>query len=151
TALLLLGAAGPRRHGALRHAYSATPEQAAPITSANRALTSMPSRRVVSGLKAAANSPTFPCMTDEISSAGWVVQIMMLRHAGALDPFRYFNVAIADANKAVEATVKHAAPPKEAHVYAVRQLSSAEIAAIPLKTGEVRWRPPLSRPRAPYP
>jgi 3-deoxy-D-manno-octulosonate 8-phosphate phosphatase KdsC-like HAD superfamily phosphatase len=53
--------------------------------------------------------------------------------------FRYFNVAIADPNKAVEATAKYLAKAHtEGGLSAVRELSSAEVAALSLKAGEVK-------------
>jgi hypothetical protein len=70
--------------------------------------------------------------------AGWVVQIKTPGQAGAAPAFRYFNVAIADANLAVEAIVKQENPPKGADVSAVRQLSPQEIAALRLKSGAVK-------------
>ena len=56
--------------------------------------------------------------------------------------FQYFNVAIAVANTAIEATSKHLAKAKaegkDGELSVVRGLSSAEIAALSLKAGEVR-------------
>jgi hypothetical protein len=76
-------------------------------------------------------------MTDK-ASPGWVVQIMVPGPAGGPATFRYFNVAIADANKAIHAAVEHAEPPTEARVSPVRKLSSAEVAALHLKAGAVK-------------
>jgi hypothetical protein len=75
---------------------------------------------------------------DKASPAGWVVQIMTPGHAGALPGFRYFNVAIADAKIAVEATAKQVTPEGEAHVPPYRPLSAQEIAVLRLKTGAVK-------------
>jgi len=75
---------------------------------------------------------------DKASPAGWVVQIMTPGHAGAAPAFRYFNVAVADAKMAVEATAKHVTPEGEAHISPVRQLSAQEVAAIRLKAGAVK-------------
>lgn len=90
-------------------------------------------------------------MTDKASPAGWVIQITVpapvaadgsARWIGAValsaPSFQYFNVAIADSVKAVEATRKHASASKEAVLATVRPLSSVEIASIPLKAGEVK-------------
>jgi len=54
--------------------------------------------------------------------------------------FKYFNVAIAVAEKAIEATTKHLAKANaaEGEMSAIRRLSSGEIAALGLKTGDVR-------------
>jgi hypothetical protein len=52
--------------------------------------------------------------------------------------FQYFNVAIADAKKAVEATRKHSGSDDDAVIAAVRALSSGEVASIPLTSGEVK-------------
>jgi hypothetical protein len=55
--------------------------------------------------------------------------------------FEYFNVAIADPNKAVEATAAYLTRAKVDTVgglSAVRELSSAEVSALLLKAGEVK-------------
>jgi len=72
------------------------------------------------------------------SPAGWVVQIKAPGQAGAPPAFRYFNVAIADANLAVEAIVKQEIPPRGADVSAIRQLSPQEIATLRLKSGAAK-------------
>ena len=88
-------------------------------------------------------------MTDKASPAGWVIQVTTPgppsvglggRRAGALGApsFKYFNVAVADFNKAVVAATKHSGATGETDVAAVRSLSSREIAALNLKTGEVK-------------
>jgi hypothetical protein len=59
-------------------------------------------------------------------------------HAGAPPGFRYFNVAIADAKMAVNATAKHVTPEGEAHISPVKQLSAQEVAAVRLKAGAVK-------------
>ena len=95
-------------------------------------------------------------MIDKASPAGWVVQVTIAsspppskegaqwigdKMPGA-PSFEYFNVAIANADKAVEATTKYLAKGKvdAEHVDAstVRGLSSAEVAALRLKAGEVK-------------
>jgi hypothetical protein len=94
-------------------------------------------------------------MNQKAPPAGWVVQVTVpapiappradgTRWIGAValsaPSFQYFNVAIAAANSAVEATTKHLAkaeaPGGETRV--VRGLSPQEIAALSLKAGEVR-------------
>jgi hypothetical protein len=91
-------------------------------------------------------------MPDKASPAGWIVQVTVLavvkprahgtysREARLLDAptFRYFNVAVAEAEKAVEATRKHSAGADEGETCVARRLSSEEIAALRLKPGEVR-------------
>jgi len=77
-------------------------------------------------------------MMTKVTPAGWVVQIMTPGHAGAPPAFRYFNVAIAAAKMAVEATVEHITPEREAHVSPVRPLSAQEIAVLRLKAGAVK-------------
>ena len=55
--------------------------------------------------------------------------------------FKYFNVAIAAPDKAMEATTKYLAKGADANageVSVARKLSSGEIAALSLKAGEVR-------------
>jgi hypothetical protein len=51
--------------------------------------------------------------------------------------FKYFNVAIAAAGKAIEATSKHLADAEDRETSVVRPLSLAEIAALGLKPGDV--------------
>ncbi len=94
-------------------------------------------------------------MTDKASPAGWVVQVMT--HVELTEPtaiavrrynptlleppsFNYYNVAIAAPDKAVEATAKKLAitEPKGGEICVVRELSSGEVAALNLKSGEVR-------------
>jgi hypothetical protein len=92
-------------------------------------------------------------MTDKAPPAGWVVQVTVPaplptsstdRWVGPVQmdapSFQYFNVAIADADKAGEATAKHLAMPDDDDraVHVVRRLSLAEIAALTLSPGEVK-------------
>jgi len=51
--------------------------------------------------------------------------------------FKYFNVAIAAAAKAIEATTQHLADTEDRETSVVRALSSEEIALLRLKPGEV--------------
>jgi hypothetical protein len=93
-------------------------------------------------------------MTDKASPEGWVVQVTVAglpapstegkRWVGPValgaPSFQYFNVAAADANKAVEATSNHLARGEadDQDVRAVRRLSSAELATLSLKPGQVK-------------
>ena len=90
-------------------------------------------------------------MSDTTSAAGWVVQVTIpgvpivqaqgsrWRPATSTAPtFRFFNVAIGSAEKAVEAARKKAGASDEVAIRTVRSLSAAEIAAIPLRTGETQ-------------
>jgi hypothetical protein len=92
-------------------------------------------------------------MTDKATPAGWVVQVTVpaplatpgtTRWVGpvalAAPSFKYFNVAIAAPNKAIEATAKHLAKAEgaDAEMSVVRGLSPGEIAALSLKAGEVK-------------
>ena len=98
-------------------------------------------------------------MTEKTLPAGWVVQVTVpaplsppkpegTRWIGpamlAAPSFQYFNVAIAAPAKAIEATAKHLAKgeskveAKDGETRCVRRLSAAEIAALSLKTGEVK-------------
>ena len=87
---------------------------------------------------------------------GWVVQAPIPAKSEAREgdaPWRppvmlvsaptveYFNVAIAAADKAMEATTNHLAQSAEAKagvMSVVRKLSSGEIAALSLRAGEVK-------------
>jgi len=92
-------------------------------------------------------------MTGKTTPAGWVVQLTIPAHitptradgTSWIGPailgapsLQYFNVAIADAEMAVEATRKHSGSDSGVIVGVVRALSAAEVASIPLSVGEVR-------------
>ena len=96
-------------------------------------------------------------MIDKALPAGWVVQVTIPPSiappspeserwigppATAAPSFQYFNVATGDPDKAVEAARKHLAKAKaviqDADMRTVRALSSAEVAALRLKSGEVK-------------
>ena len=90
-------------------------------------------------------------MRGKTTPAGWVVQLTIpvyitpTRCTPWIGPailgapsFQYFNVAIADAEMAVEATRKHLGSDSDVIVGVVRALSAAEVASIPLSLGEVR-------------
>jgi hypothetical protein len=91
-------------------------------------------------------------MTDKTSPAGWVVQVITPGETsliatpggrrngpGLVGPpsFRYFNVAIAAAGKAIEATTKKLAEEGDRETVVVRPLSSVEVATLKLKAGDV--------------
>jgi hypothetical protein len=99
------------------------------------------------------NAAIFHAMSAKAPPAGWVVQATIATPPALDDAkwvgdkmpsaptFEYFNVAIADPNKAVEATAKYLAKAKvdtEGGLSAVRELSSAEVSALLLKAGEVK-------------
>ena len=94
-------------------------------------------------------------MTEKTSPAGWVVQVAVpapltppkpdgVRWLGPVllsaPSFKYFNVAVPIATKAIEATTKHLAKTeaKDGEMSVVRELSAKEIAALSLKAGEVK-------------
>jgi hypothetical protein len=94
-------------------------------------------------------------MIDKASPAGWVVQVTMAtapasqegaRWIGPQMPgapsFRYYNVAIGSPDKAIEAAANYVAKGKadaaDVATSTVRQLSSAEVAALGLKPGEAK-------------
>ena len=91
-------------------------------------------------------------MTNKTSPAGWVVQVITpgqpsltatpggrRNGPGLMGPpsFSYFNVAIAAAGKAIEATTKQLAEDGDKETGVVRPLSSEEIATLKLKAGDV--------------
>jgi hypothetical protein len=92
------------------------------------------------------------CMTDRAPPAGWVVQVTIPAPAPLAPPsgrwigpaalsapsFKYFNVAIADLNMAVEATARQSAEAEPRETRVVRELSAREIDALSLKAGEVK-------------
>jgi hypothetical protein len=91
-------------------------------------------------------------MTDKAPPAGWVVQVTIPAQAPLAPPsgqwigpvvpsapsFKYFNVAIADPDMAVEATSRQSAEAEPRETRVVRELSSREIDALSLKAGELR-------------
>ena len=92
---------------------------------------------------AACHSPLM--MTAKIGTSGWVVQVSLptgngQQVAGGVPSptFQFFNVAISDAVKAVEAVRKKASVTPEVSIRVVRSLSPTEIAAIPLRAGEAK-------------
>ena len=91
-------------------------------------------------------------MTAKASPAGWVVQVTIRPRAaedaagwvGTRMPgapsFKYFNVAIPEADRAMEATSKYLAKANapDGEMRTVRGLSPEEIAVLKLKAGEVK-------------
>jgi hypothetical protein len=88
-------------------------------------------------------------MSDKTTLAGWVVQLTVPAPIAdgtswigpvilGAPSMQYFNVAIADAETALEATRKHSGSNSDVIVEAVRALSAAEVATISLASGEVR-------------
>ena len=62
----------------------------------------------------------------------------MLRATSTAPTFQFYNVAISSAEKAVEAVRKKASASEDAAIRTVRSLLAAEVAAIPLRTGEAQ-------------
>jgi hypothetical protein len=106
-----------------------------------------------SGIDSICEQCHLPCMRDATTLAGWVVQLTISAHTTptradgtpwigpailSAPSFQYFNVAITDPEKAMEATRKHSGSDSGVIIGVVRSLSAAEIAAIPLSEGEVR-------------
>ena len=96
------------------------------------------------------DTPQVVCMSDKESPAGWVVQVAIpgqpsldrspSRYLSMLlgaPTFKYFNVAVVDAEAAMAATTKHLADPEHREISVVRALSLAEIAVLGLTAGEV--------------
>jgi hypothetical protein len=92
-------------------------------------------------------------MTDKASPAGWVVQVTIpappqedtrwtAARMSRAPSHKYYNVAIANPDKAIEATTKYLAKINadagDDDPRTVRELSSAEVAALGLKAGEVK-------------
>ena len=69
--------------------------------------------------------------------SGWVVEVVTLVREGP-PLFRYFNAAIPSVTVAVQATRKLPGVADANRVEAVRALSAGEIAALKLRSGEVK-------------
>jgi hypothetical protein len=89
-------------------------------------------------------------MTEKTPPAGWVVQVTtpgepvrsrarhtLLKDLRGAPSFQYFNVAIAIPAEAEEATTVHLADDLAREARVVRSLSSAEVASLNLRTGDV--------------
>ena len=74
---------------------------------------------------------------SESSPAGWVVQLSSPR-ADSAPSFRFFNVAIQDADEAVAIVREKTKATTLDRVYAVRPLSSRELAMIKIRSGEAK-------------
>ena len=93
-------------------------------------------------------------MADKASPAGWVVQVTIpappseeatpwtAARMSRAPSFKYYNAAIANPDKAIETTTKYlakiSADAGDDDPRTVRELSSAEIAALGLNAGEVK-------------
>jgi hypothetical protein len=78
-------------------------------------------------------------MTDKASAAaGWVIEVVTLDQGGGPPSFKYFNVAIPDGAEAVQTAREHRSAVHANRVEAVRPLSSAEVAALRLKVGQIK-------------
>jgi hypothetical protein len=77
-------------------------------------------------------------MIDDASPAGWVVMVMSAAPGNGAPSFRYFNAAIASADKAVEETKRRPDSSPSMRVQTIRRLSADEIERLGLATGEVR-------------
>jgi hypothetical protein len=75
---------------------------------------------------------------DSDEQAGWVVEVVIPAPEGAAPTFRYFNVAIPNANKAVAATRKTVSVAEGAGVEVVRPLSVGEIAVLAIESGALK-------------
>jgi hypothetical protein len=75
-------------------------------------------------------------MLNKASPAGWVVEVATVTRGANTPSMTYFNVAIGDAHKAIDATRMRFKPDRP--VRTVRQLTSDEIAALRLKPGDVK-------------
>jgi hypothetical protein len=73
-------------------------------------------------------------MADKSPPAGWVVQVS----TGGSPPRQFFDVAISAAEDAVTAARKRTGASAEVPIRAVRPLSTAEVKALGLKSGQVK-------------
>jgi hypothetical protein len=102
-------------------------------------------------LTQASGAPHVQYMNENTPPAGWVVQVItpgqpsqrqsaFNRFAGLLGPpsFKYFNVAIANAEAAAVATTNYLDDPERLEISVVRALSLGEIAALGLAAGDVK-------------
>ncbi len=76
-------------------------------------------------------------MIDKASGTGWVVEVVVLTPNGP-PSFKYFNVAISDAAKAVAAMRQRRETTNANPIEIVRQLSAAELPALKLKTDQIK-------------
>lgn len=73
-------------------------------------------------------------------ASGWIVQVTPAPATPVTDPprFKYHNAAIADAAKAVEAVKKLRWTSRDIRIEAIRSLSSRQIAAVQLESGDIK-------------
>ncbi len=74
--------------------------------------------------------------TDKAAAPGWVIQVTATSGA-EIPAFAFYNVAVGDADKAVDAVRKRVGAKEGDRVYAVRPLSASELEAANLKTGQL--------------
>jgi hypothetical protein len=77
-------------------------------------------------------------MIDDGSPAGWVVMVMSATEGRGVPSFKYFNAAIASADKAVEETRKRPDSSPCMRVQTIRRLSAQDIERLGLTSGEVK-------------
>jgi len=92
-------------------------------------------------------------MSEKAPVTGWIIQVLTpgqpdalplhrtrRRDATLLGPpsFAYFNVAIADVAKAIEAVTKRSDSSGDLQIEEMRELSAREVSALNLKVGEVK-------------
>jgi hypothetical protein len=77
-------------------------------------------------------------VSDKTTAAGWVVEVVTLPRGGGAPIFKYFNVAIGDAMKAVEAVRERRDASDANRVQTVRELSGRELTTLRLRAGAVR-------------
>jgi hypothetical protein len=77
-------------------------------------------------------------MNDDSIPSGWVVVVVRSAAGGGLPTFAYFNAAISQPEKAVEATRKRPESSPCIRVQTLRRLSNDEIEQMGLEAGEVR-------------
>jgi hypothetical protein len=77
-------------------------------------------------------------MIENGSPAGWVVMVMSATGGSGAPSFKYFNAAIANADKAVEETRKRPDSSPCMRVQTIRRLSAEDIERLGLASGEVK-------------
>ena len=73
-------------------------------------------------------------------ASGWIVQVTPALATPVTDPppFKCYNAAIADVAKAVEAVKKLRWTSRDIRIEAIRSLSSLQIAAVQLESGDIK-------------
>ncbi len=77
-------------------------------------------------------------MSNKTAPAGWVIEIATPMPEGAPSKFSYFNVNEADAFAAIIAAKKKAGASDDAHMRAVRPLTSEEVQTLGLRQGQAK-------------